>query len=153
MDGPKMKPTEHVERALALSDAGWNNCQIARELKVNRRTVSDWTCSACIWATAPSQPTRVACIDCGSSSTVLIDECVAAISLVMPMNKVGLRHPKKTYVYPRYLFTNRSVDIQRIFCGGCDRLGIEWRQDGPWNVSVARRESVAALDRHVGPKR
>jgi hypothetical protein len=67
------------------------------------------------------------------------------------MNRI--RHPKKTYVYPRYLFTNRSLDIQRIFCDGCDRLGVEWRQDGPWNVSVARRESVAALDRHVGPKR
>jgi len=64
-----------------------------------------------------------------------------------------IRHPKKTYSYPRYFFSNRSLDIQRIFCGACDRLGVAWRQDGPWNVSVARRESVAILDRHVGPKR
>jgi len=64
-----------------------------------------------------------------------------------------IRHPKKTYSFPRYLFSNRSLDIQRIFCGACDRLRIAWRQDGPWNVSVARRESVAILDRHVGPKR
>jgi hypothetical protein len=64
-----------------------------------------------------------------------------------------VRHPKKTYVYPRYMFSNRSQDIQKIFTDACDRLDISWRQDGPWNVSVARRESVAKLDRFVGPKR
>jgi hypothetical protein len=64
-----------------------------------------------------------------------------------------IRHPKKTYSYPRYFFSNRSLDIQQIFRDACDRLGIAWRQDGPWNVSVARRESVAILDRHVGAKR
>jgi hypothetical protein len=64
-----------------------------------------------------------------------------------------IRHPKKTYSYPRYFFSNRSRDIQHIFCDGCDRLEIAWRQDGPWNISVARREAVAILDRHVGPKR
>jgi hypothetical protein len=67
------------------------------------------------------------------------------------MNKI--RHPKKTYEYPRYLFSNRSLGIQEIFCDACDRLGIAWRQDGPWNISVARREAVATMDRHVGPKR
>jgi hypothetical protein len=64
-----------------------------------------------------------------------------------------IRHPKKTYSYPRYFFSNRSCDIQRIFCDSCDRLAIAWRQDGPWNISVARREAVAVMDRHVGPKR
>ena len=64
-----------------------------------------------------------------------------------------IRHPKKTYSYPRYFFSNRSRDIQRIFCDGCDRLSIAWRQDGPWNISVARRDAVATMDRHVGPKR
>jgi hypothetical protein len=64
-----------------------------------------------------------------------------------------IRHPKKTYTYPRYFFSNRSLDIQRIFCDACDRLDIAWRQDGPWNISVARRDAVAIMDRHVGPKR
>jgi hypothetical protein len=64
-----------------------------------------------------------------------------------------IRHPKKTYRYPRYFFSNRSLDIQRIFCDGCDRLGIAWRQDGPWNISVGRGDAVAIMDRHVGPKR
>lgn len=64
-----------------------------------------------------------------------------------------IRHPKKTYAYSRYFFSNRSLDIQRIFCDACDRLDIAWRQDGPWNISVARRGAVATMDRHVGPKR
>jgi hypothetical protein len=64
-----------------------------------------------------------------------------------------IRHPKKTYEYPRYFFSNRSSDIQGIFCDACDRLGVEWKEDGPWNISVARRQSVAILDRHIGPKR
>jgi hypothetical protein len=64
-----------------------------------------------------------------------------------------IRHPKRTYEYPRYFFSNRSLDIQGIFCDACDQLGVAWRQDGPWNISVARRESVATLDRLVGPKR
>jgi hypothetical protein len=64
-----------------------------------------------------------------------------------------IRHPKKTYSYPRYFFSNRSKDIQAIFCDACDLLGVQWRQDGPWNISVARSESVQILDRHIGPKR
>ena len=64
-----------------------------------------------------------------------------------------IRRPKRTYNYPRYFFSNRSLDIQRIFCDACDRISVAWRQDGPWNISVARRESVAILDRHIGPKR
>lgn len=63
-----------------------------------------------------------------------------------------IRHPKKTYTYPRYNFTNRSDDIRRIFCDACDRLGIEWRVMNSWNISVARREAVAKLDEFVGPK-
>jgi hypothetical protein len=64
-----------------------------------------------------------------------------------------IRHPKKIYSYPRYFFSNRSEDIQAIFCDACDRLGVQWRQDGSWNISVARSESVRILDRHIGPKR
>lgn len=66
-------------------------------------------------------------------------------------NKV--RHPKRTYAYPRYFFSNRSHDIQHIFCQACDQLEIAWRPDGQWNISVARGEAVAAMDRHVGAKR
>lgn len=64
-----------------------------------------------------------------------------------------IRHPKKTYTLPRYFFCNRSQDIQGIFCEACEQLDVAWRQDGPWNISVARRDAVAILDRHIGPKR
>lgn len=64
-----------------------------------------------------------------------------------------IRHPKKTYAYPRYQFSNRSDDIRALFCEYCDKLGVEWRRMNRWNISVARRESVALMDRHIGPKR
>src|SRR3981189_2792728 len=32
------------------------------------------------------------------------------------------------YEYVRYMFSNRSEDIHRIFAMACDRAGIEWRR-------------------------
>ena len=55
--------------------------------------------------------------------------------------------------YPRYHFSNVSADIRGIFGRACDQLGIEWRPNNPWSLSVARRGSVALLDAFVGPKR
>jgi hypothetical protein len=63
-----------------------------------------------------------------------------------------IKHPKKTYVYPRYLFSNKSEDIKRIFCNACDLLGIEWRVMNAKDISIARRESIALMDEFVGPK-
>jgi Homeodomain-like domain len=63
-----------------------------------------------------------------------------------------IRHPKKTYVYPRYLFSNRSDDIRQIFCEACDRLGIDWRRMNATDISIARRDSIAMMDEFVGPK-
>ena len=64
-----------------------------------------------------------------------------------------IRHPQRTYEYARYEFTNRSADIRRIFCAACNALGVEWRVMKWDTISVARRDSVATLDRFVGPKR
>jgi len=58
----------------------------------------------------------------------------------------------KRYEYPRYFFSNRSSDIQQLFRDTCDLIGVSYRQDGPWNISVARRGSVAFLDEFIGPK-
>jgi hypothetical protein len=63
-----------------------------------------------------------------------------------------IHHPKKTYSYPRYTFSNRSDDIRGIFCDACDLLGIEWRVMNRWNISVARGEAVTRMDEFVGPK-
>ena len=59
----------------------------------------------------------------------------------------------KRYTYPRYFFSNVSDDIRGIFTDALDLLGIAWRQSNPRNISIARREAVAALDEFVGPKR
>ena len=56
------------------------------------------------------------------------------------------------YRYSRYEFTNKSADIRGICTEALDALGIAWRPNGPWRVSVNRRDAVAALDEHVGPK-
>jgi hypothetical protein len=56
------------------------------------------------------------------------------------------------YAYPRYFFSNLSMDILVLFCEACDRLGIRWSLSNPRNVSVAHRASVALLDQFVGPK-
>jgi len=56
------------------------------------------------------------------------------------------------YEYPRYFFSNESRDIMGLCAAGLDRLGIAYRLPKPNTLSVARREAVAALDEHVGPK-
>jgi hypothetical protein len=63
-----------------------------------------------------------------------------------------IKHPKRTYDYVRYEFTNRSDDIKRIFCEACDALGVQWRVMNRKSISVARRSSVARLDAFIGPK-
>jgi hypothetical protein len=63
-----------------------------------------------------------------------------------------VRHGRKTYEYPRYNFSNRSADIRGIFCDTCELLGVEWRVMNAFNISVARRASVARLDEFIGPK-
>ncbi|WP_405460428.1 helix-turn-helix domain-containing protein [Streptomyces sp. NBC_00101] len=63
---------------------------------------------------------------------------------------------RKRYEYPRYWFTNVSDDIRRLYTDTLDALGVEWkhcdRAGRRYNVSVARRASVALMDAHVGPK-
>ncbi len=58
----------------------------------------------------------------------------------------------KTYNYGRYQFSNRSDDIRDLFCAALDRLDIPWRRMNRWNISVARRTAVAAIDAFVEPK-
>ncbi len=64
-----------------------------------------------------------------------------------------IKHPKKTYRYPRYEFSNRSDDIRGLFCEYCNKVGVEWRRMNRWSISVARRDSVALMDGFIGPKR
>jgi hypothetical protein len=66
------------------------------------------------------------------------------------VNRVRTRG--RWYEYPRYLFANESPDILRICGDALDRIGADWRYNRPNSVSVAKRESVALLDRFIGPK-
>ncbi|MFJ6081945.1 hypothetical protein ACIQI8_11120 [Streptomyces sp. NPDC092369] len=59
---------------------------------------------------------------------------------------------RKRYEYPRYFFTNLSADIRRLYTDTLDRVGVDWKRANAYNVSVARKASVALMDTHVGPK-
>ncbi len=63
---------------------------------------------------------------------------------------------RKRYEYPRYFFTNKSDDIRQLYTDALDKVGVEWkvtrRGSAPYNISVARKASVAMMDRHIGPK-
>ncbi|MCX4761231.1 transcriptional regulator [Streptomyces sp. NBC_01275] len=63
---------------------------------------------------------------------------------------------RKRYEYPRYFFTNVSDDIRLLYTATLDKLGIEWTQSArngnAFNISVAKKASVALMDTHVGPK-
>ncbi|MFI8964656.1 transcriptional regulator [Streptomyces sp. NPDC053493] len=67
-----------------------------------------------------------------------------------------VRGEKKRYEYVRYFFTNVSDDIRRLYTDTLDTLGVEWthctRAGRPYNISVARKASVALMEAHVGPK-
>ena len=53
---------------------------------------------------------------------------------------------------PRYIFSNRSEDIKRLFCESCDALGIRWTRPSHKDIAIYRLESVARMDRFIGPK-
>jgi hypothetical protein len=56
------------------------------------------------------------------------------------------------YEYPRYFFSNRSLDILGLFSDTCDLLGIRWTRSNHRNLSVSHRASVALMDTFIGPK-
>jgi hypothetical protein len=255
-----MRSIEEVRRVIALVEQGLNDCEIARQTGIPRRTILGWR-----HGRLPRFATMGAsesCLDCGHGQhdferlpladyayllglylgdgfiakhprayrlTIfmdrgyprVVDECANAMGRVMPTSKVSvlqraneqldevnsyskawpclfpqhgpgkkhrrrielegwqwriverepkrllrglmhsdgcrsvntIKHPKKTYVYPRYLFTNLSDDIKQIFCRTCDLVGIEWRVMNAKAISIARCESVALMDEFVGPKR
>jgi hypothetical protein len=54
--------------------------------------------------------------------------------------------------YPRYSFTNASVDIRRMFTRTAELLDVHWTQMNERTVAIARRPDVAYLDSFIGPK-
>jgi hypothetical protein len=94
----------------------------------------------------------------------LVDWQVAVVERETPTFLRGLIHSDgcraintikargRVYRYPRYQFTNASVDIMRMFTDACDRMDIHWTRLGPRDVAVSRRGDVARLDEFIGPK-
>ena len=58
----------------------------------------------------------------------------------------------RTYLYPRYMFSNESADIMGLCQDSLNRLGLGWRMCRRNMLSVARRGDVRELDQYVGPK-
>lgn len=54
--------------------------------------------------------------------------------------------------YPRYHFSNRSLDILRIFCMACEDYDVSWTRQSWKEISVARKADVARLDGVIGQK-
>ncbi len=59
----------------------------------------------------------------------------------------------KYYAYPRWQFTNYSVDIRELCCWALDLVDVPWRQSNVHHISVSTRAGVARLDELIGLKR
>jgi hypothetical protein len=62
------------------------------------------------------------------------------------------REPKATRQYGRYVFSNRSEDIHKLFTDRLDALGIHWTRANFKDTAVARQRDVQKLDHFIGPK-
>jgi hypothetical protein len=58
----------------------------------------------------------------------------------------------KSRAYGRYVFSNRSEQIHRLFGDSLDALGIHWTRANFKDIAVARQRDVRELDRFIGPK-
>lgn len=70
------------------------------------------------------------------------------------MNNVRRRLPSgdRWYSYPRYFFSNKSMDIHELCGKALDSLDIAWHYSRWDTISVARRDAAAALEEFIGAK-
>ncbi|AGL15616.1 hypothetical protein L083_2106 [Actinoplanes sp. N902-109] len=69
----------------------------------------------------------------------------------MPHDKPDDRK-HKSYLYPHYEFVDESRHIRCMRQYALGLIGADWKMCRPDKLSVARRQGVAVLDQHVGPK-
>ncbi|MET8781075.1 hypothetical protein [Streptomyces sp. NPDC004589] len=161
--------TEVRQKALTLFRDGARNADVARQLGVPVGTVGYWRhMDRAMRGQCPGKHDPK-CPRCDGRD---LDERAYSYLLGLYLLVRGLIHSdgcritnwttrlvggqRKRYEYPRHLFTNVSDDIRRLYTDTLDKLGIAWthctRHGDPYNISVARKASVALLDVHVGPK-
>jgi hypothetical protein len=54
--------------------------------------------------------------------------------------------------YPRYLFSNESDDIRKLFTDTVEKLGLHWTTANRRNLAISKREDVEWLDKYIGAK-
>lgn len=54
--------------------------------------------------------------------------------------------------YPRYMFSNYSADILKLYTDTVEKLGLHWTTANARNIAISQRKDVAWLDEHVGAK-
>ena len=164
-----MRSREEVAAVLELVKAGWNDCEIARELGIPRGTVRDWrrgkspdldrvrtrlfsngwVCVVCRGdpLTLPRLRTRTSSVSTLAmvTSPPTPGACTgcgsaAPTSWFAALGWVQGVELGERDPYPRYHFSNVSADIRGIFGRACDQLGIEWRP----NNRISRRARSGA---------
>jgi hypothetical protein len=54
--------------------------------------------------------------------------------------------------YPRYMFSNHSEEIRRLFIRTAEQLDLRWTTANARNIAISKRPDVAFLDGFIGPK-
>ncbi len=72
--------------------------------------------------------------------------CVNSFRTALPSGRIA------EYSYVRYFFTNHSADIRCIFREHCQLLGVRVTQPSCRSLAVSHRDSIAILERLIGPK-
>jgi hypothetical protein len=133
-----MRSPEEVALVIGLVGAGLNDCEIARRIGgLLLQALAVPVPAAWTWERASAEdrrpaPPRPGAVAFGRVPGAELGERDGVSALPLQQRVGG--HPG-------------------IFGRACDQLGIEWRPNNPFSLSVARRGSVAPLDEFVGPKR
>ncbi|HEX5927227.1 MAG TPA: helix-turn-helix domain-containing protein [Baekduia sp.] len=162
-----MRPPHQRSEVAALLASGMNDSAVARASGVPRATVRDWRRGG-----VQDEVPAATCGGCGGSEhdPLTLNRGRAArrwrpghgpgliyeaLGLPMDMFPVMFAIPRTSGGRPGRRparLSNRSDDIRGLFCAALDRLEIPWRRMNRWNISVAQRTAVAALDAFVERK-
>jgi hypothetical protein len=176
-----MHPLRIRAEAMALVEAGLNDCEISRRLGIPRRTPEN----------------RIGLVEAPGGTMYFVSVYSSHLPCLFPQNGPGQKHNRaieleawqramveaapfaflrgcirsdgcvfvnrtnvhrsQPYEYVSYQFTNMSKDIIDLFIAACGQVGVRTRltrsRKGLWNVRINRRASVALLLEHVGFKR